>query len=682
MTKRTAGRLAWALAALAVGLVAAAVGFMLVDRGQTTLDFNGPYFAAAILAFAVLGALLASRRANNPMGWIFLAAAALFAINIFADRYAHYGLVKNPGSVPGADIGSWLVIWEWPAGTALILVYSLLLFPDGHPPSRRWRPVAWVAGVAIVLAAVPSAIKGWPLRGLPLLYTNEPPPSLRLAINLQAFAVLTLFLMGLLAALSLVARRRRATGEEREQIRWFAYGGILLVVSVVVSVVTNTNAIGIVGMLCLPTAATIAILKYRLYDIDVVINKTVVYGVLAAFFTAVYVAIVVGIGSAVGSSSSRPLTILAAVVMAMSFQPVRERARQFANRIVYGKRATPYEVLSEFGGRMAATYSTEDVLPRMAQILAGGTGASVARVWLRARDRLHVAASWPQETGWPDELPVPGQELPAFPNGERALPVLHQGELLGALGVTMPASEPFGPVQEKLIRDLASQAGLVLRNVRLIEDLRASRQRLVAAQDEERRKIERNLHDGAQQQLVALALKQRLVATLVSRDPQKAAVMMEELQADTTEALSNLRDLARGIYPPLLADQGLAAALDAQARRAAVPVTVEADGVGRYPQEAETAVYFCCLEALQNVAKYAHASRAVVRLSANDGQITFAVEDDGDGFDLKRTSLGTGVQGMIDRVDALGGTLEVQSEPGRGTTITGHVPARAVAPAG
>ncbi len=248
--------------------------------------------------------------------------------------------------------------------------------------------------------------------------------------------------------------------------------------------------------------------------------------------------------------------------------------------------------------------------------------------------------------------------------------------------MTMPASEPFGPVQEKLIRDLASQAGLVLRNVRLIEDLRASRQRLVAAQDEERRKIERNLHDGAQQQLVALALKQRLVATLVSRDPQKAAVMMEELQADTTEALSNLRDLARGIYPPLLADRGLAAALDAQARRAAVPVTVEADGVGRYPQEAETAVYFCCLEALQNVAKYAHASRAVVRLSANDGQITFAVEDDGDGFDLKRTSLGTGVQGMIDRVDALGGTLEVQSEPGRGTTITGHVPARAVAPAG
>jgi len=219
----------------------------------------------------------------------------------------------------------------------------------------------------------------------------------------------------------------------------------------------------------------------------------------------------------------------------------------------------------------------------------------------------------------------------------------------------------------------------VLRNVRLIEELRASRQRLVTAQDEERRKLERNLHDGAQQQLVALAVKQRLVATLVSRDPEKAAGMMVELQGDTTDALENLRNLARGIYPPLLSDQGLATALGAQARKAAVPVTVESYGIGRYPQPAETAVYFCCLEALQNVAKYAHASQAVIRLSEQDGYLTFAVEDDGDGFDRERTSLGTGVQGMIDRVEAVGGTLEIRSEAGKGTIVTGRIPVRAMA---
>jgi signal transduction histidine kinase len=313
---------------------------------------------------------------------------------------------------------------------------------------------------------------------------------------------------------------------------------------------------------------------------------------------------------------------------------------------------------------MAGTYSMEDVLPRMAQILAGGTGATVARVWLRVGNRLRVAASWPRDEASPAELEVEGEQLPAFPDADTALAVTYRDELLGALSVVMPPNEPPSPVQEKLIGDLASQAGLVLRNVRLIEELRAYRQRLVAAQDEERRKIERNLHDGAQQQLVALAVKQWLV-TLGRRDPEKAAAMMEELQADTTEALGNLRDLARGIYPPLLADQGLASALDAQARKAAVPVTVESDGIGRYPQQAETAVYFCCLEALQNVAKYVHASRAVVRLFEQDGQLTFAVEDDGDGFDPARTSLGTGVQVMIDRLDALGGTLEVRSEPGR-----------------
>jgi MFS family permease len=463
LSERSAGRLAWSLAGLTVGLDAAAVVLMVAANEQVTFEFNGPIFAAAIVAFAILGALLASRRPHNAMGWIFLAAAVLFAVNILADHYAHYGLVTNPGSLAGAGIASWLVLWEWTAGTGLILVYSLLLFPDGHLPSRRWRPLAWLAAIAIGVAMLGPAVAGWPLRGPRLLYPNEPPPRLpaafRLSLGLQVIAVLSLFVMGLLAAVSLVVRRRRAAGEEREQIRWFAYGGFLLIASVITSMTTNLSGIGILGMLAVPSSATIAILKYRLYDIDVVINKTVVYGVLAACFTAVYVAIVVGIGSAVGSRSSRPLTVLAAVVMAVAFQPLREGARRFANRVVYGKRATPYEVLSEFAERMAVAYSTEDVLPRMAQILAGGTGATVARVWLRIGDRLRVAASWPQGAALPEELPIEGEELPPFPNADDALPVLHHGELLGALSVSMPPNEPLGPAQEKLIRDLASRRG-------------------------------------------------------------------------------------------------------------------------------------------------------------------------------------------------------------------------------
>ena len=229
-----------------------------------------------------------------------------------------------------------------------------------------------------------------------------------------------------------------------------------------------------------------------------------------------------------------------------------------------------------------------------------------------------------------------------------------------------------GPPGEQLVTDVASQAGLVLSNVGLIEDLRASRQRLVAAQDETRRRLERNIHDGAQQDLVALAIKLELVATAVNEEP--AREMLGELQADATGALENLRDLARGIYPPLLADLGLAAALSAQARRSPLPVTVEADGIGRYGQDTEAAVYFCCLEALQNIAKYAQATTARICLQAQNGTLRFTVSDDGAGYDTSRTPLGSGQRNMADRLAALGGRLEVRSAPRQGTTITAALP--------
>jgi signal transduction histidine kinase len=267
-----------------------------------------------------------------------------------------------------------------------------------------------------------------------------------------------------------------------------------------------------------------------------------------------------------------------------------------------------------------------------------------------------------------------GDRLPEFP-GEDGFEVRHHDELLGALTVAMPPEDPMTPAKAKLVADLAAQAGLVLRNVRLIEELRDSRRRLVAAQDEERRRLERNIHDGAQQQLVALSIKLGLAESLVDRDPTKARELMAALRAESSEALDNLRDLARGIYPPLLADQGLAAALTAQARKSPIAVTVESDGLGRYSQDVEATVYFCALEALQNVAKYAGATKATIRLSASDGLLTFEVADDGKGFDPAATGYGTGLQGMADRLDAVGGTLTVQSATGSGTTVTGRLPA-------
>jgi signal transduction histidine kinase len=267
-----------------------------------------------------------------------------------------------------------------------------------------------------------------------------------------------------------------------------------------------------------------------------------------------------------------------------------------------------------------------------------------------------------------------GDDLPPFRPGETGFPVRHQGELLGAISVSVPAGEPLGPTQRKLLTDVAAQAGLVLRNVALLEDLRASRKRIVTAQDERARELERNIHDGAQQQLVALAVRLRVAQGLVSSDPVRAETMLGELQGETTAALEDLRDLARGIYPPLLADKGLPAAIEAQARKASVPTSVAADGIGRYPQDVESAVYFCMLEALNNVAKYANAATAEIRLSQENGVLSFSVLDDGRGFDTAVAGTGTGLQGMADRIDAVGGELSVESTPGRGTTVAGRIP--------
>ncbi len=254
--------------------------------------------------------------------------------------------------------------------------------------------------------------------------------------------------------------------------------------------------------------------------------------------------------------------------------------------------------------------------------------------------------------------------------------VRDRGKLLGALSVAMPPNDPMTPAKEKLVRDLASQAGLSLRNVRLVEELRASQRRIVSAQDQERRRVERNIHDGAQQQLVALTVKMRLARSLAGKDADAAERMLAQMEAEAQTALEDLRDLARGIYPPLLADKGLSAALEAQARKSGLPVEVSPDGVGRYPAEVEAAIYFSVLEGLQNIAKYADASHVEVRLGATETRVRFEVRDDGVGFDPSSTGYGTGLQGIADRVSALEGSVDVRSTPGEGTVLTGELPVR------
>jgi len=389
---------------------------------------------------------------------------------------------------------------------------------------------------------------------------------------------------------------------------------------------------------------------------------------------------VLGIGALVGSGSDPLLTVAAAVVIALVFQPLRQRASRLANRLVYGERATPYQVLSDFAADMAGQLDLAVALERMVSLLAGACGASRVEGWVRVGGELRAVATWPPGSAPSAVRELDAGELPPADGADRVVPVRHGGELLGAISLTKPREEALTSAEDSLLQHLASQAGLVMRNAQLtaelratIDELRASRRRLVEAQDAERRKIERNLHDGAQQQLIALAIQLNVLAEAAD-DADFVRQAVPDLTAQVRAALDDLRALARGIYPPLLAEQGLVVALRAQVTRASLPVVLEAGQVGRYSPDAESTVYFCALEALQNVAKHARASRAIVRLAGTEDGLEFSISDDGAGLPADGPRAGSGLQGMTDRVAAHGGTLEVRSEPGQGTTISGRLP--------
>ncbi|HEV3289373.1 MAG TPA: hypothetical protein VG123_10285, partial [Streptosporangiaceae bacterium] len=387
--------LAWGMLAATVAALAVSAGY-----GVAAGDLMDAFaFAPVLLAFAGVGAIVASHRPANPIGWLFLAEGLGFAIGQATDTYARY--VTQAGPVPpAATWADWLGAAAGELG--LLFPLALLLFPDGRLPSRRWRPVAWLLIAAEAILVITAVTSSAALRAQSSAVSLSParliPDSLAdPVLNAVQIALIPL---SVAAAAGCLARYRRSPGTVRQQIKWIAYAGLVTAAGLVVFGLVFGNPLGaflILGPL-IPVAAGIAIFRYRLYDIDVIFSKTIVYGSLAAFITVVYVIIVAGLG-ALGSGSlhpgSRPnpgLSIVATAVVAVAFQPLREQVRRVANRVVYGRRATPYEALSEFAGQVGGAYATDDVLPRMARILAEATGAAQAEVWLRAGPELRAEA--------------------------------------------------------------------------------------------------------------------------------------------------------------------------------------------------------------------------------------------------------------------------------------------------
>jgi signal transduction histidine kinase len=672
----------WPWAALGVFFSLAIVGLIGVAVNDESIAEQIP-FVIAFTLFGIVGALLLSRIRGSRVGGLLLFGAAVTAASFAASELATYLVHDGVKSGPVVVTASLVSTIGWLIGIFPVILFLPLLFPDGHLPSRRWLPFAWLCVAVLAFLAV-ALIFGEDVLTASGDATVANPFFVQALGRLKiSDAVFSLLLIGLLvgSVMSLVLRFRRSSGVERQQIKWVALAVVGLVGSFVLS--TIAGAIGLdeslvdtvlsgIAFIALPISVAIAVLQYHLYDLDVVVKKALVAGTLVLLVIGAYAAVVGLLGAITSGNESSGSVFVVALLLGLAFRPVTRFARRVADRIVYGRRATPYEVLAEFSERVGESYATEDVLGRMAQILGQATGAASARVWLRVGAQMQPVASWPTDAEPAPVVRVTDDAIPAIA-GEDAVEVRDRGELLGALSITVPPNDPMNQSKERLVRDLASQAGLVLRNVRLVEELRASQRRLVTAQDQERRRLERNIHDGAQQQLVALSVRTRLARDLTARDPAQAAEMLTQIDAEIQTALGDLRDLARGIYPPLLIDEGLGAALGAQARRSLVPTTIQADGLGRYAPEVEAAVYFSCLEALQNVAKYAEASSASVILAQSNGHLTFEVADDGRGFDPAAERTGTGLQGIADRLGALHGELTIRSEPGAGTRVGGRI---------
>ncbi len=575
----------------------------------------------------------------------------------------------------------------------LIIALLLMLLPDGHFLSKGWRVLAYV-GVAITGLVVILQI-GTPGR-LDDIAVATPPlnpfalpdwgPGKLIAITL--FAGLFTFL--LLAAASVVARYRHAGPESRLQLKWIALAASLLAATLVAGNAFVAIADHPGGLAPLPvslaellafgalwTAIAVAILRHRLFDVDLVISRTVAYGALVVTIGALYIAVVAGVGSllAAQSTSRLVLAVVVTAAVAVAFQPLRSTLERLANRLVYGKRAAPYEVLAEFTTRLGARSGPAELIPTMARLLAQGTASDEATVWARMNGDEVAAASFPE--GSTVKLGF----------ATRIVPVQHDGQVLGRLAVRRISGEPLTPTEQRLMDGLALQAGLVLRNSALQDELRSrlvelreSRHRLVSAQDAASRRLERDLHDGAQQHLISLRMKLGLAASVAREKPQELGPLLEEMQAEIGDALGSLRSLARGVHPPLLESEGLKSALRARAREVPISVAVDCESM-RYPRELEGAIYFCCSEALQNMTKHSRATRGSVRVWRGTGRLWFEVSDNGRGLDPTAAKPGGGLQNLHDRLDVLGGGATFASTPGAGASVTGWLPL-AISPTG
>jgi signal transduction histidine kinase len=654
----------WVVVFLTAGVMAGAVLLDALSSRSTEPVWLSFVFPIAVAMSTGVGVVLATRRRDNPIGWLLLANGFVLALNGLAANYATYGVLEHSGSLPGAD---WAVLFDQSGWPTLFAAFTAIafVFPDGRLPSPRWRPIAF-ASIASFTVLLLLSFFGPRSFEKPFEAVSSPLPQLPEAIFFAPFTIAALGMLASLfaAALAVRTRLRRASGIERSQIKLLAYAAALIPAAVGAGWVEGLMGSGsdtatVIGLvlvvLAIPLAIGVAVLRYRLYEVDRLINRTLVYVVLSALLAATYAAVSLSLGVALGAGSTLP-TAAATLVVALAFGALRSRVqmlvdRRFSRARYEGLRRVERYLVELRAGR-AAPEATGEVLAE-----ALGDPSLELFFWLPESDE-HVDSS--------------GRPAQVAPDSRRDLTPVRRGSLrLGAVLHDSALSE-----RPDLLESVIDAAGLAIEIARLraevarrLAEVEQSRARIVTAGYEERRRLERDLHDGAQQRLVSIGLALRHVQGQLPAQGREAGEL-DATVAELSEAIEELRELARGVRPARL-DDGLGAALRELASRSALRTRVEATEE-RFEDRLETAAYFVASEALANTAKHAQASQVTVTAARQNGSLLVCVRDDGVGGACPAE--GSGLVGMTDRVAALGGSLTVDSPPGQGTVVTAELP--------
>jgi signal transduction histidine kinase len=657
------------LLSLAGILAAVYVAAFAWDLSARQVEMTGVLYALVAPSLVVGGVFLVLKRPGHPIGELLLLCGIAYPLVGSIVEAPTYLIFRESG----AQEWMWAAIWVSQTASAVGVVLAaavVVLLPDGRPRDtreRRFLRYVWIVALFPTLAIVSNERVVTSVSTFPGV-TAIPSPLLLKALEPFGPVLATLSTLGstvLLVAIALLfIRYHAADARERKQIRWVLFAGVVVVlVGVVPSILANLGVspppdssstvqtvLGTLTLILLPASVVVAVMEPHWIDVDIVIRRSVVYGGLSLVILVVYIAVAASVGVAAGArlGLSVEVAVVLTVVIAILFQPARSRLQALADRWVFGARPTKYEAVTDFGVTIEQATEPTELLPRLVETIRRASRLTWVTVSLDDGPRAEAGA-------------VGGEPILRIPLGVG-------DEQVGEIACGPKAEGRLGDDDIQLVRTLAGQLALAVRNARLAG-------RIVNAAELERRRIERNIHDGAQQELVALVAKLGMARSAAVEGALSSDVI-DEMRLEAQQILSELRELAQGIHPSVLSDGGILEAVEDRCARLPLEITLKtSEGLRarRFGDNIEGAAYFFVTESLANVLKHADATRATISLTCDDGRLQLGVADDGRGFDPDALSHG-GLAGLRDRIRALGGTVSIASQPGHGTRITASLP--------